>query len=237
MGSSGARSIQLVLFILIGVGALVAVFLISNGGIGGVGDLGLFGPGQSRQTEAGGPGAPRQADSVAAFTKKHGDPPDATYGRIRIPSISVDAPLSYRRVTGSVMPDPSGPTDVAYYDLAKFPGMGGVPGGGGNAIFGGHVDLLREIEYAGNATYSGPAVFWSLDELGAGDTIEIDVKGATYKYRVTKVSDFDADKADWSEVWSSDVKKDTITLFTCGGAFDQTTHEYSHRRIVRAERA
>lgn len=233
MNSSGARRIQLVLFLLIGVGALAAVFLISTGGIGGRGDL--FGPAQSRQVRDAS-GGPRQADSVAAFTKKYGDPPDATYGRIRIPSISVDAPLSYRRVTGSVMPEPSGPTDVAYYDMAKFPGTGGVPGGGGNAIFGGHVDLLREIDYANHVEYAGPAVFWSLDELGAGDAIEIDYKGKTYKYQVTKVNDFDADKSDWSDVWSSNVKKETITLFTCGGTFDQATHEYSHRLVVRAER-
>ena len=78
---------------------------------------------QSRQTTgaaSGGGAAARQADSVDAFTKKYGEPPDATYARIRIPSISVNAPLSYRAVTGAQLPDPSGPTDVAYYDLSKF---------------------------------------------------------------------------------------------------------------------
>lgn len=237
MGPSAARRIQLTLFTIIGVAALAAVFLIATGSIGNAGSIRLFGASaQSRQTGDGKAGTPRQADSVEAFTKKYGDPPDATYGRLRIPSISVNAPLSYRAVTGSVMPEPSGPTDIAYYDMSKFPGTGGVPGSGGNAIFGGHVDLLRKIPYAGNVEYEGPAVFWSLDKLGPGDAIEVDYKGTTYKYKVTAVNDFDADTADWSDVWSSKVKKDTITLFTCGGTFNTQTHEYSHRLVVRAER-
>jgi len=226
------------LFFLIGAGALAAAALLATGNMGATGGIRLFAGGQTRQTSSGGSGAaPRQADSVEAFTKKYGDPPDATYGRIRIPSISVNAPLSYRAVTGSIMPEPSGPTDVAYYDMAKFPGTGGVPGAGGNAIFGGHVDLRREIAYAGNAEYQGPAVFWSLDKLRAGDVIEVDYKGRTYRYQVSAVNEISAGQADWGKVWSSDVKKDTITLFTCGGTFNPETHEYSSRLIVRAERA
>lgn len=244
MDSTGARRVQLALFTIIGIAALAAVVLITNGSIPGTSGIRLFAgsSAQTRQTDvrtgAGGSGGPaRQADSVDAFTKKHGDPPDATYGRIRIPSISVNAPVSYRAVTGSVMPDPSGPTDVAYYDMAKFPGLGGVPGGGGNAIFGGHVDLRRPIAYAGNAEYQGPAVFWALDKLRPGDVIEVDYKGKTYKYVVTSATEYHAEKTDWGKVWNGNVKKDTITLFTCGGVFDTETHEYSVRLVVKAERA
>ena len=243
MGSTGARRVQLALFTIIGIAALAAVVLLTNGSIPGASGIRLF-PGsnaQTRQSDAktgassGGPA--RQADSVDAFTKKYGDPPDATYGRIRIPSISVNAPLSYRAVTGSVMPEPSGPTDVAYYDMSKFPGLGGVPGAGGNAIFGGHVDLRRQIAYAGNAEYQGPAIFWALDKLRPGDVIEVDYKGKTYKYLVTSATEYHAEKTDWGKVWSANVKKDTITLFTCGGVFDTETHEYSVRLVVKAERA
>lgn len=241
MGSSGTRRMQLAIVLTIGIAALAAVFLLTTGGISGADSLRMFaGGGPSRQTAAGASGggaAARQADSVDGFTKKYGDPPDATYGRIRIPSISVNAPISYQAVTGAVMPDPDGPTDVAYYDLSKFPGMGGVPGTGGNAVFGGHVDLRRQIAYAGNVEYQGPAVFWALDRLRPGDVVEVDYRGRTYKYLVAAVNEFNAEKAEWGKVWSSDVKKDTITLFTCGGAFNPQTHEYSTRLIVRAERA
>ena len=244
MGSTGARRVQLALFTIIGIAALAAVVLLTNGSIPGTAGFRLFAGvnAQTRQTDlesgASGAGGPsRQADSVDAFTKKHGDPPDATYGRIRIPSISVNAPLSYRAVTGEVMPEPGGPTDVAYYDMSKFPGTGGVPGGGGNAIFGGHVDLRRKISYAGNVEYQGPAVFWPLDKLRPGDVVEVDYKGKTYRYKVSAVNELSAETADWSKVWSSAVKTDTITLFTCGGTFNAATHEYSTRLIVRAERA
>ena len=240
MGSSGARRIQMALFFIIGVAALVAVFLLANGG-SPLSGVRLFSNTQSRQSGdsagAASGGAPRQADSVEAFTKKYGDPPDATYARLRIPSISVNAPVSYRAVTGSVMPEPNGPTDVAYYDLAKFPGLGGVPGAGGNAVFGGHVDLRREVAYAGGVEYQGPAVFWSLDKLRKGDVIELDYKGKTYRYQVTSASELNAQNSDWGKIWSSNVKSDTITLFTCGGTFNPETHEYSTRLIVRAERA
>ncbi len=172
---------------------------------------------------------------MEAFTKDHGDPPDATYGRIRIPTISVNAPISYRAVSGAVMPEPSGPTDVAYYDMAAFPGMGGAPGAGGNAIFGGHVDLRRAIDYAGGVEYQGPAVFWALGELRQGDVIEVDYRGTTHRYIVTAVNELDATHGDWGAIWSDDVSRDTITLFTCGGTFDPGLHEYSTRMIVRAE--
>lgn len=239
MGSSGARRVSLLLWSIVGFAALAAAVLIVDGSGGGIRVFGISLGGQSRQTgaasSAGGPRRP--ADSVEAFTKKYGDPPDATYGRLRIPSISVNAPLSYRAVTGSVMPDPGGATDVAYYDMSRFPGTGGVPGGGGNAIFGGHVDLRRPIPYAGNVEYQGPAVFWALDRLRPGDVIEVDYRGSTYRYLVSAVNEFGAEQADWGKVWSSDVKRDTITLFTCGGTFNPQTHEYSTRLIVRAERA
>ena len=240
MGSSSARRVQIFLFALIGLGALAAALLLSTGGLSGVGGIRFFSDNtQTRQTGTGGGtgGSARTADSVEAFTKKYGDPPDAKYGRIRIPSISVNAPISYRAVTGSTMPEPRGPTDVAYYDLAKFEGMGGVPGAGGNAIFGGHVDLRREIAYADGVEYQGPAVFWSLDKLRPGDVIEVDYRGTTYKYEVAAANEFNAQSADWGKVWSNKVKEDTITLFTCGGTFNPETHEYSTRLIVRAVRA
>ena len=49
MGSSGARRIQMALFFIIGVAALVAVFLLANGG-SPIGGVRLFSNAQSRQT-------------------------------------------------------------------------------------------------------------------------------------------------------------------------------------------
>jgi sortase (surface protein transpeptidase) len=243
MGSLDARRLQLVMFGVLGAAALLAVVLMATGNIGGGDGIRMSAAERARQAAArsdgGGSGASapvRQADSVAAFTKAHGDPPDATYGRIRIPAIAVNAPLTYRLVDGTQLPNPSGPGDVAYYDMSKWPGLGGVPGAGRNAIFGGHVDLNRDIPYA-NAHYEGPAVFWSLDQLRPGDVVEVAANGKTLKYAVVWVNEFPAgQETDWQQIWSGDVKKDSITLFTCGGTFDLAAHEYSRRVVVRAER-
>lgn len=239
MESLGARRLQLIVFAALGAAALLAVVLMATGNIGDGGGIRLSAAERARSGAAGsGAATPaRQADSVEAFTKAHGDPPDATYGRMRIAAISVDAPLTYRLVDGAQMPEPSGPGDVAYYDMSNWPGLGGLPGGGRNAIFGGHVDLNRTIPYA-RAHYEGPAVFWALDQLRPGDVIEVAANGKTLKYAVAWVKDLPAgQETDWEQIWSGDVKRDSITLFTCGGTFDLVAHEYSHRLVVRAERS
>jgi LPXTG-site transpeptidase (sortase) family protein len=248
MGSPGSRRLQLILLSMVGASALLVAMLLATGSLSSDGisltAITASVSGSAGKTTVSGTtsAAPKRvADSVEAFAKAHGNPPDATYGRIRIPAISVNAPLTYRAVANTAsatMPEPSGPTDVAYYDMSKWPGLGGTPGAGHNAIFAGHVDLNRAIAYAGGAHYEGPAVFWSLDELKAGDTIEITVSGGTpLKYAVVSVKEIPASgDTDWSAIWSGNVKKDTVTLFTCGGNFDQDSHEYLNRVVVRAER-
>lgn len=79
--------------------------------------------------------------SVKELVDRYGEPPDSTFGRMRIPSIGVDTGVGQRFVgANGVMPLPSGPSDAVWYDMTPWPGMGGRPGEGGNAIFSGHVD-------------------------------------------------------------------------------------------------
>ncbi|MEX2446417.1 MAG: class F sortase, partial [Dehalococcoidia bacterium] len=232
MRALDARRAQLIILTMIAAAAMVVAVLTVTGALEGGGGIRLQ---QGEEEVLVGEGVGDQgasegivADSVEAFSAEFGEPPDATYGRIRIPAISVDAPLTYRMVESLMMPDPAGPVDVAYYDLSNFPGMGGVPGQGGNAVFAGHVDLNRDIDYAGGEHYQGPAVFWSLDALGPGHIIELDVDGETLTYEVVSTESLAADSStDWARVWSADVEADTITLFTCGGSFDAATHEYT----------
>ena len=167
-------------------------------------------------------------NNVAEFERAFGEPPGSDYGRIRIPSIGVDAPVGLFVVDGNVMPDPQGPVDVAFYDMRHWEGMGGYPGEGQNAIFGGHVDLNRRVDYANGAHYRGPAVFWDLQHLVPGDVIEVEAGGQTLRYAVVWNEEVHTTDTDWRSIWSSDVGADSITLFT--------THEYSHRVVVRAER-
>lgn len=167
--------------------------------------------------------------------QQYGDPADATYGRILIPSIHLDAPIGARIVgADGQMPDPTGPSDVVWYDFQRMPGFGGVPGTGHNAVFAGHVDRAAYLDYAG-VNYIGAGIFYSLSELDRGDTITIEVGGKSYRYIVAWVQDVKTE-SEWGEYLASDVGIDSITLVTCGGDFDAAKHAYTKRTLVRATR-
>ena len=145
--------------------------------------------------------------------------------RLMIPKIGVDAPFTVKEVgTDGQMPNPNGPEDVAYYDFSQWPGLGGVPGKGGNVVLAGHVDYIRY----------GPAVFWRLHELEIGDTIEIqmaDGTSATYKIEFNK--QIDASAADWTPIVEA-TQDESITLITCGGQFE--AGHYNNRQIIWGRR-
>ncbi|MSQ31605.1 MAG: class F sortase [Dehalococcoidia bacterium] len=173
--------------------------------------------------------------SVKDLIDRYGWPPGTDYARMRIPTIGVDARVGSRVVErDAVMPDPAGPADIVWYDMSKWPGFGGAPGGGGNAIFSGHVDYAYNIPYA-QVAYRGQGVFSQLSLLSQGDIVEMEYRGQTLRYRVVSRQQLQAG-ADWLAIWSGKVAKDTITLYTCGGAFDAKTLEYADRIVVRAER-
>lgn len=245
--SNSKQRLQLLIWGVIGVVALTTALLIgSSGGSDGSG-FRFLGIG-SAETPAVPPTADRQIDlpvgegetpvpqdSVEEFAAEHGDPPNTDFARMRIPAIGVDAPVGRWIVDASIMPEPYGPVDVAFYDLSDWPGLGGFPGEGGNAVFGAHVDLNRHVAYADDH-YRGPAVFWALDQLGAGSIIEVDYAGETLRYAVVWMEELDASGTDWAQYFTSDVPVDSITLYTCGGTFDFESVSYSHRIVVRAER-
>jgi len=150
---------------------------------------------------------------------------DFTGDRLVIPKIGIDAPFSFK-VVGSdgQMPNPNGPEDVAYYDFSQWPNLGGLPGKGGNVVMAGHVDYIRY----------GPAVFWRLHELEAGDMITIRMKdGTEYNYRVEFDKALDPGNADWSELVQA-TADESITLITCSGQFE--AGHYNHRQVVWARR-
>ncbi len=140
--------------------------------------------------------------------------------RLVIPSIGVDAPVEMKSVgSDGVMQTPGAPGVVSWYDFSS------PPAGGGNAVFAGHLD------YAGY----GPAVFWRLGELQAGDVIEVyQQDGTIVRYHVTSVRPFAATD-DAREVIGS-TGRPTITLITCEGAFDAQAREYNQRLVVTGNR-
>lgn len=182
----------------------------------------------------------KSSNYVSSLEELHrlfGEPPEATLGRMRIPSLKIDAPLSARAVPeGGQMPNPIGPDDIAYYDFAGLRGYGGFPGKGGNAVFAGHVDEAAHLDYAG-LDYLGPGVFFNLRNIARGDTIEVDVGDGPVKYKVRWVREVELESGDWKTILGSDVSIESITLITCGGDFSESARAYTSRTVVRAERS
>ena len=181
---------------------------------------------------------PALISNLRQLRETYGEAPDATLGRLRIPTLGVDAPLGTRYV-GAAMPNPTGPDDVVWYDFSGWEGLGGAPGAGGNAVFSGHVDYYLGISWApDDAVYRGRGVFFGLDALSPGDIVEVETGGVVRRYAVVWRRQVPAEGAgaEWSAILRGDVAVDSITLLTCGGEFDDATKTYADRVAIRAER-
>ena len=125
---------------------------------------------------------------------------DSPY-RLIIQKIGVDAPVVTYGLDAEQVPEvPYNKYDVAWYDFSAKPGTGG------NAVFAGHV------------TWDGQAVFYSLDQLAAGDDVFLEATdGTKIYYKVTEVFLIDpTDPNSLSVMGPSGA--DTMTIITCGGA-------------------
>jgi LPXTG-site transpeptidase (sortase) family protein len=143
--------------------------------------------------------------------------------QIVIEKVGVSAPVTMFGMDENLIPEvPYTATDVAWYDFSSKPGTGG------NAVFAGHV------------TWNGPAVFYDLDQLAAGDQVKLQGQdGTQILYQVTDVFQVDTADPDSRKVmWPTD--EDVITIITCSGKFFDTNHpvlggDYTHRLIVRGD--
>jgi Sortase domain len=133
-----------------------------------------------------------------------------------IPAIGVKVPLSELGL------NPNGtvqvPTDFqepGWYDLGPSPGQVG------SAVILGHVD-----------SYLGPAVFFELRTLQAGDQVNVNLAdGVVVHFRVLAVAmylkvQFPSLKVYGSHGYSA------LQLVTCGGAFDDQTGHYLSNIVV-----
>lgn len=160
---------------------------------------------------------------IATPTIPHPTPDPAAIAQFVIPKYGVDAPVQVKGVDGSnTMQSPDGPTNVAWYNFTV------APGNIGNAVFSGHVDYINY----------GPAVFWHIRDLVPGDAIEIHLaSGTVYKYRVIGTQTVSANPTQEELAGIvGQTANEIITMITCTGEFNYTTHEYDHRSVVRAER-
>lgn len=130
---------------------------------------------------------------------------------IAIPSMNnVEAPVEVRTIERGTMLDPTGPEVVAWSDDSARLGERS------NAVFAGHVDF---------AGY-GPAVFARPDELDDGGVIRVEVVWVrTYPVRGEH----------WGRL-TAPAKRESLTLVTCTGAWDDDLGHDAARQVVRAVR-
>jgi hypothetical protein len=122
------------------------------------------------------------------------------------------------------MPEPSAANVVAWYDFSVFTDLGGLPLGGGNAVFAGDLDRINV----------GPGVFFNLRDVTRGDIVTIvldDGRRLYYHVEFNKILD---DTVDFSGVMQA-TRDESATFITAAGAFQPGTN-YTHRRIVWARR-
>jgi sortase (surface protein transpeptidase) len=147
---------------------------------------------------------------------------------LQIDSVGVDAPIELGEVTDGAMQDPTGPWVVSWYDqLGKI-------GQGGNVVMAGHVDYWN----TGPNGTAGPAVFWDVRDLPAGDVIRVvGEDGKNYEYAVQWTQAYSSEELTPDTIQKDivgDTGEETLTLITCGGDFDPATGEYNKRWVVRA---
>ncbi|WP_326590921.1 class F sortase [Streptomyces sp. NBC_01294] len=159
-----------------------------------------------------GPPLPSPAEALSAagavgpgIAPLPGSPP----GRIRIPSIRVDAPLTGLGLArdGSLeVPPPDRP------DLAGWYREGVTPGATGTAVIAGHVD-----------DSAGPGVFYDLGALRRGAAIEIPrADGRTAVFTVHAVEVYDAKAFPDTRVYGPSTQAE-LRVITCGGGFSPRT--------------
>lgn len=136
--------------------------------------------------------------------------------RLTISKIKVDAPVKYVGLTsGGAMDVPSGPYDVAWFNLGSRPGQKG------SAVIAGHYGIWKN---------GAVSVFNKLNTLRKGDIVSIkDDAGANISFIVRESKTFKPN-ADASSVFGSNDGKSHLNLVTC--IFDKVSKKYSGRLVV-----
>lgn len=129
---------------------------------------------------------------------------------LRIPAIGVDVSLS----TLGLNADRTVQVPTKYQEPGWFK-LGPTPGQLGSAVILGHVDDKK-----------GPAVFFKLRSLRAGDTVDVSLADGMVAHFVVKAvetykkAQFPSQRVYGSRGYSA------LQLVTCGGEFDTTTGHY-----------
>ena len=137
--------------------------------------------------------------------------------RIRIAAIQVDSSLE--SLVLDAQHQLGTPKD---FSKAGWWRDGVAPGDVGAAVIAGHVDNKQ-----------GPAVFFALSSLKAGDLIEVDRGGQVVKFRVTQTQQYPKNAFPTNRVYSPTPGPE-LRLITCGGVFDPTHNSYRDNIVIYA---
>jgi sortase family protein len=165
--------------------------------------------------------APATPDwSAAGAVNPFGLPATALRGaptRLRVKAIGIDSALDslHLGADGALIP-PKGYTKAGWY------ADGTAPGDRGPAVIAGHVDSKR-----------GPAVFYKLRELEAGDKIEVVRGGRTVRFTVVSTAWYPKAKFPAAKVYGPTPDRQ-LRLITCGGVFDRSLRSYTDNLVVYA---
>ncbi len=135
---------------------------------------------------------------------------------LKIPALGLNEPLALLGVNanGTVQV----PTDIQQPGWYQY---GPSPGQTGSAVILGHVDSHR-----------GPAVFFKLRTLVAGDVIDVTMSnGATAQFKVTSIAMYLKTQFPAQLVYAPHGDS-TLQLVTCGGVFDSHTGHYLSNVVV-----
>jgi hypothetical protein len=106
---------------------------------------------------------------------------------------------------------------VAWYQYGPSPGEGG------SAVLAGHVDW-----------HGVPGIFFRLRALAPGDPVEVTMSdGSARSFHVVAVELVEKPQLPLAEVFAR-TGPPTLTLVTCGGSFDASTHHYRSNVVVTA---
>ncbi|MEU4241519.1 class F sortase [Actinoplanes sp. NPDC026619] len=171
--------------------------------------------------------APVNEPAVVQGAGNAGRPPEDPFGgvtvlaqgvptRVRVAAVGLDSSLETLHVANGVLQAPK------RFDRAGWYADGTAPGDIGPAVIAGHVD-----------SKAGPAIFYRLRELTAGDKIEVVRGGQVQRFVVTRTAWYPKKAFPTSEVYGPTPDRQ-LRLITCGGVFDHKLRSYKDNLVVYA---
>ncbi|MFF5081016.1 class F sortase [Actinoplanes sp. NPDC000266] len=177
------------------------------------GSAGSADPANSEESRISGSAGRPPGDPFGATTTLAAGPPT----RLRVSAIGVDTPLETLGLgaDGALQPPEA-------FGKAGWYADGTAPGDTGPAVIAGHVD-----------SKAGPAIFYRLRELKAGDRIDVVRGGRIVRFTVTSSRWYPKSDFPTGEVYGPTPDRQ-LRLITCGGVFDRSLRSYRDNLVVYA---